>query len=46
MTWADVVLGRRRPLTVVMKYSDKEWDEAFDEIAQGRASRLCLPRAT
>ncbi|MER6514657.1 hypothetical protein ABT158_48155 [Nonomuraea sp. NPDC001636] len=33
-----LVISRRRslwgPLTIVMKYSDKEWDEAFDEIAQ------------
>ncbi|MFI7697000.1 hypothetical protein ACIBQ6_48585 [Nonomuraea sp. NPDC049655] len=34
-----LVISRRwslwGPLTVVMKSSDKEWDEAFDEIAQG-----------
>ncbi|MGW4411973.1 hypothetical protein ACWEJ6_48760 [Nonomuraea sp. NPDC004702] len=33
-----LVISRRwslwGPLTIVMKYSDKEWDEAFDEIAQ------------
>ncbi|MEV4375125.1 hypothetical protein AB0J71_49345 [Nonomuraea sp. NPDC049637] len=36
LTWRHVLAGIviRGPLTIVMKYSDKEWDEAFDLIAQ------------